>query len=69
MSGNGGYLLKGRFCVSTVSTVRGRALGSMVVVSAAPMGPGGGWLDRGVVIDIADDADGADGIFRPRMDP
>jgi hypothetical protein len=62
-------VLKSGFCVSTVSIVCGRAPRSMAVVSGCTY-----WTARRlarpmIVIVIADDADGADGIFRPRMDP
>jgi hypothetical protein len=54
------------FCVSTVSIVSGRDHGSVAVVA-------GGTERRlarpRIVVCVADDADGADGIFRPRMDP
>jgi hypothetical protein len=64
--------MKGGFCVSTVSTVSivcGRAPGSMAVASGCAY-----WTRRRlarpmIVIVIADDADGADGILWPRMDP
>jgi hypothetical protein len=57
---------KAGFCVSTVSIVSGRDHGSVAVVA-------GGTERRlarpRIVVCVADDADGADGIFRPRMDP
>ena len=65
-------VLKGGFCVSTVSIVCGRAPGSMAVVAGCIY-----WTRRRlarprVVIVIADDADGADGadgIFDRRTHP
>jgi hypothetical protein len=57
---------KAGFCVSTVSIVSGRDRGSVAVVA-------GGTERRlarpRIVVWVADDADGADGIFRPRMNP
>jgi hypothetical protein len=62
-------VLKGGFCVSTVSIVCRRTRGSMAVVAGCAYWTGRRLTQRRVVIVIADDADGADGIFRPRMDP
>jgi hypothetical protein len=61
-------VLKGGFCVSTVSIVCGRAPGSMAVVAGCTYWTGRRLARPRIVIGIADDADGADGIFRP-LDP
>src|SRR5262249_31680201 len=60
---------KSGFCVSTVSIVCGRAPGSMAVVSGCSYWTARRLARPRVVIVIADDADGADGIFRHRTDP
>jgi hypothetical protein len=62
-------VVKGGFCVSTVSIVCGRAPGSMAVVAGCIYWTGRRLARPRVVMVIADDADGADGIFWPRMDP
>jgi hypothetical protein len=62
-------VLKSGFCVSTVSIVCGRVSGSMAVVSGCNYWTGRRLARPMNVIVIADDADGADGVFRPRMDP
>jgi len=54
-------VLKGGFCVSTVSIVCGRAPGSMAVVSGCSYWTAGRLARPRVVIVIADDADSADG--------
>ena len=61
--------MKGGFCVSTVSIVSDRAPGSTAVVAGCSYCLGRRLARPKVVIVIADDADGADGIFGPRMDP
>jgi len=61
-------VLKGAFCVSTVSIVCGRAPGSMAVVSGCTYWTGRRLARPRIVIVIADDADGTDGIFWPRTD-
>jgi hypothetical protein len=67
MSGGASYpVLKGGFCVSTVSIVCGRAPGSMAIVAGCTYWTGRRLARPRIVIGIADDADG---IFRPRMDP
>jgi hypothetical protein len=58
-------VLKDGFCVSTVSIVCGRATGSMAVVAGCTYWTGRRLARPRVVIVIADDADGADGIFCP----
>jgi hypothetical protein len=61
--------MKGGFCVSTVSIVCGRAPGLMAVVAGCTYWTGRRLPRPRIVIVIADDADGADGIFWPRTDP
>jgi hypothetical protein len=57
--------MKGGFRVSTVSIVSGRAPGSTAVVAGCIYCLGRRLARPKVVIVIADDADGADGIFWP----
>jgi hypothetical protein len=61
--------MKGGFCVSTVSIVSGRVPGSTGVVAGCIYYLGRRLAQPKIVIVGADDADGADGIFGPRMDP
>jgi hypothetical protein len=60
--------MKGSFCVSTVSFVGRPDPGSMAVVSGCTDWPRRPFVRPGIVIIVAD-ADGADGIFGPRMNP
>jgi hypothetical protein len=59
--------MKGSFWVSTVSFVGRPDPGSMAVVSGTDW-PRRPFVRPGIVISVAD-ADGADGIFGPRMNP
>jgi len=61
--------MKGGFCVRTVSIVSGRAPGSTAVLAGCTYWTGRRLARPMIVIVIADDADGADGIFWPRTDP
>jgi hypothetical protein len=60
--------MKGSFCVSTVSFVGRPDPGSMAVVSGCTDWPRRPFVRPGIVIIVAD-ADGADGIFEPLMNP
>jgi hypothetical protein len=60
--------MKGSFCVSTVSFVGRPDPWSSAVVSGCTEWPRRPFVRPGIVI-IVPDADGADGIFEPRMNP